>query len=125
MTTDANIYAIPPSDPVQRAAWVRRNVPVNPQQRTAWVKVQLFLRGKSFASIATEQGVSRAAVSQAMRMASDDLEKAIAQTIGLEQRELFFDRYAPDGTRLHPVRGAQRDNTGAGIPRNVKGGEAA
>ena len=80
-------------------------IPTNPIERTAWVQAQLRLRGLSFAKIAERHGWHRNAVSMAMRLPSYPQERAIAAAIEVEIAALFPERYAPDGQRIHLVRG--------------------
>lgn len=72
-------------------------------ERSVWVQAQLRLAGSSFAQIARENGWSRNAVTQAMRSPSDPQEKAIADKLGVTQRQLFPERYDRSGQRRHHV----------------------
>jgi Ner family transcriptional regulator len=80
------------------------NIPSNPGLRAAFVKHLLTIRGSSFAAIARELGVSRRAVSIAMRAPSERIELALADELGLPVHRLFPERYTPSGRRLHVSR---------------------
>jgi len=71
--------------------------------------------GSSYAAIAREIGCERQTVQQAMSIASDPQERAIAQKLGVTQQQLFPERYDARGHRLHPVK-----NSGLHAPGNVK-----
>jgi lambda repressor-like predicted transcriptional regulator len=90
------------------------------QERTYWVQMQLKKLGLSFSAIAREHGWSRTAVRNAMYQANDAQERAIAETLGLTQRELFPERYGPRGNRKHAVK-----NSAAPQSHNVKSEQAA
>ena len=90
------------------------------QDRTLWVQVQLKKLGLSFSAIAREHGWSRTAVRNAMYQANDPQERAIAETLGVTQRELFPERYGPRGNRKHAVKNSARVPT-----HNVKSEQAA
>jgi lambda repressor-like predicted transcriptional regulator len=91
------------------------------RERTLWVQAELRRVGSSFSAIARENGWSRGAVANAMFVASDPQEKAIADKLGGSQQELFPERYDRLGERLHPV----RQNTAGRGAGNVKNSEAA
>ncbi|HVJ53487.1 MAG TPA: helix-turn-helix domain-containing protein [Aliidongia sp.] len=91
------------------------------RERSIWVQAQLRLVGSSFAAIARLHGWSRRAVANAMLNASNPQEQAIADMLGLSQRELFPERYDRAGKRLHHV----RQNTAPRVTGNVKHDEAA
>lgn len=98
-------------------------VPTDPFARTNWVQAQLKNSGSSFSAIARDLKVSRQSVAMAMYVRSYRIEKALAKALGLKVRDLFPERYSPEGRRLHQVRGTKRSS--AADPRNVEDQEAA
>lgn len=86
-------------------AGMGEGVPGDARARSIWVQGRLRLRASSFAAIARELGISSRAVGQAMYAPNHRVEQAIASHLNLEARFLFQERYHPDGTRLHAVRG--------------------
>lgn len=87
------------------SAGMGEGVPGDARARSIWVQGRLRLRASSFAAIARELGISSRAVGQAMYAPNHRVEQAIASHLNLEARFLFQERYHPDGTRLHAVRG--------------------
>ncbi len=75
----------------------------SPRERTIWVQATLLLLNTNFSKIGREHGWSGNAVALAMYRPSDPQEKAIADALGVSQRELFPERYDEDGNRLHLV----------------------
>lgn len=97
--------------------------------RLAWVLGELKLSGRSFASIAREQGVGKTAVRQALYQPSLAMELAIAQAIGVDPVALFPERYLSNGERLHARRGPRRrrasDHARESVQVNVNPATAA
>lgn len=96
----------------------------------AWVLYQLNIRGKSFASIARAKKVSRQCPAHAFKRTYPHMEKAIADAIGLNPKDLWPDRYDAKGTALYRMgRPAKKSivmssnnssNARAGNPRKSK-----
>lgn len=90
--------------------------PSDPYERAAWVKFQLELRGLSLTAVANAEGVTRRAVSNALHLPSRFLEEAIALAIGLTPETLFPERYGANGQRLcrsrepHRTKRTEQDN---------------
>jgi len=80
----------------------------DPIKRRAWVIYQLKLQGLNLTSLARETGVSQPALSAALLSPSSDLEEVIAAAVGVPVKELFPERFAANGRRLHLVRGPNR-----------------
>ncbi len=89
--------------------------------RTLWVRSQLTLIGKSYSSIARDHGWTPEAVRVALHKAMDAQERAIADALGVAQRDLFPDRFDASGNRLHHVRKPTDSRTSP----HVKNHEAA
>ena len=83
--------------------------PRDPRERAAWVQFQLRLRGLTCADIARAEGVTARAIRQALYLASQYLEKAIAKAIDLTPQELFPERFDESGRRLHRSRPKHRN----------------
>ncbi|EGX99848.1 hypothetical protein AZA_19560 [Nitrospirillum viridazoti Y2] len=88
----------------------------SPRERSIWVQAQLRLSNQSFSQIARDNGWSRVVVTNAMYVASNPQEVAIAAALGVSQQELFPERFDRNGIRLHVV----RQNKAGRVPRNVK-----
>jgi Ner family transcriptional regulator len=71
-----------------------KQVPKNPDKRRAWIKYQLELVDSSYADIARELGVTRAAVRKATWMSYPKMERAIAKKLGCRPEDLWPERYA-------------------------------
>ena len=71
----------------------------SPEGRSAWIKSQLQKAGTSCSILARQEGVSKQAVSHALRHPSSHLEGAIARALGVDERELFPERFDTDGKR--------------------------
>lgn len=95
----------PPKKPATAA---EREIFRNPTERRAWVIYQLKIRGLTLSSVAREQGVSQQALGAALSSPSQALEEAIACAVQRYATELFPERFAPDGRRLHVTRGPNR-----------------
>lgn len=92
-----------------------------PAARRAWITAQLRLRGVSMLSLARRLGVSRQAVSQAMIVASERIQEAIAAELGLAVQDLFPEFYDP----VSGERTAKRNPTAGQRRRNVEDREVA
>ncbi len=90
--------------------------PRDPRERAAWVQYQLKLRGLTFTDLGRREGVSQQAVKSALYSASQYLEEAIAQAIGLSPELLFPERFDASGRRLHKSR--QKHRSGAAAESN-------
>lgn len=60
----------------------------------------IWKQGHTLSTLATEAGVSKQAVSQALRQPVASGERAILKGLGVNGHELWPDRYAKDGARL-------------------------
>lgn len=88
-------------------SYVRMSVPNIPNEalaRAAWVQYQLKLRGLSLSRLARQHGWTPRVLSTALRVPSYPQEVALAEALELTVPQLFPDRYAADGTRLHIIR---------------------
>jgi Ner family transcriptional regulator len=94
----------------------------NPTERRAWVIFQLKIRGRTLPSLAREQGVSQQALGAALSSPSQALEAAIADAVERHVTDLFPERFASDGRRLHLTRGPNRNS--ATSAHNVQFAEA-
>lgn len=74
--------------------------PADPRMRREWVKYHLRLRGTSFAQIGRDLGVTRWAVHRAFLVPYPRVERAIADRLGCEPRDIWPERYDPEGHRL-------------------------
>lgn len=91
------------------------DIPSNPYERASWVRHELRVRGKSFTSLARKLGVSRQAITQALYAPSAPAERALARALGVPVTKLFPERFAADGRRRHEVKNTPRVTT-----RNVE-----
>ena len=73
------------------------DVPADPQARREWIKYQLRLRGLSLAAIARDLGVSRHAPHLALVKPYPRMERAIADKLELEPRQIWPERYDESG----------------------------
>lgn len=93
-------------------------IPKNPAERRVWICGQLKLKGKSLRQLAKQEKVSHQAMSTALVTSSSHLEVVIAKALGLTAQQLFPERFADTGERLHWTREPQRitahnlDNSG-------------
>lgn len=92
----------------------------NPHARRVWVAGQLRLQGTSLGQLAKDAGVCKQAVSNALMVPSERLEKLLAKTLGLEPKVLFPERYDRAGNRT-----CRSNPNAGGIRRNAKAKEAA
>ena len=99
-----------------------KDIPTSPHERMLWVGAQMKLRGTSLAKLARDNGWGKQAMYFAMRAPSYPQEKIIAETLGVEVRDLFPERYDSTGNRIHPIRGSK---AGEGPESNVEGRAAA
>ena len=86
---------------------MKTKVPTDPDQRWEWVKYQLRMRGSSLALVAQHLGISRQSVINAKRVRYPRVERAIARKLNMAPRDIWPDRWHPDGA---PVR--ERPNVG-------------
>jgi len=82
----------------------------SPHERALWVGAQLKMRGTSLARLARENGWAAQTLYFALRSPSYPQEKAIADALGLQVRDLFPERYGRDGNRIHSVRSKADDD---------------
>lgn len=66
----------------------------------ALIRAMLRSRGTSLAKLARENGLSRAAMTQALVMPGKKAEKLISDALGVPPYRLWPDRYTRKGTRL-------------------------
>jgi len=82
----------------------RDGVPSDPRERGYWVSYQLKLRDQSYGKIASSIKKTPAAVRQALFQPSFEVEKKLANVLGLTPEELFPERYDDEGMRRYAVR---------------------
>lgn len=85
------------------------DIPTSPHERALWVGAQLKMRGSSLSGLARDKGWAHQTVRFALHSPSYPQEKAIADALGLEVRDLFPERYR-DGNRIHSVRSKAEDD---------------
>ncbi len=90
---------------------MKTKVPTDPELRWEWIKFQLRVRGSSLALVARELGVGRNAVINVKRVRYPRVERAIARKLDMAPRDIWPDRWHPDGA---PVR--ERPNMGERKP---------
>jgi lambda repressor-like predicted transcriptional regulator len=76
----------------------------HPQARRLWVITELKLKGSSLSALALQRKVSRSLLDSALDRPNDPAEKIIAESLGVDQKRLFSDRYNGKGQRLYRVR---------------------
>lgn len=84
----------------------RTDIPADPARRRLWIIAELRLLGSSLTEVARDLRVTPQAVSNALRVPSGRIEKALAERLGMPVQHLFPERYRADGMRLHRCRGA-------------------
>ncbi|WP_341893847.1 helix-turn-helix domain-containing protein [Ferrovibrio terrae] len=90
-------------------------VPKNPVERRIFIKLQLELRGLSFAAIARQRGVARVTVSKTAAGApSAPLQAALAEAIEMPVEVVFPERFDRNGRRVTPVRSRQDSRYASG-----------
>ncbi len=72
-------------------------IPHDTVRRRHWVRAQLLLRGLTLADLGRQLGVSRDAVSYALRHPYPRIERAIADALDLHPADIWPERYDPDG----------------------------
>ncbi|MCF8064422.1 MAG: helix-turn-helix domain-containing protein [Desulfarculaceae bacterium] len=96
-----------------------------------WIKYQLRRRGYTLTSLGREHGVSRHAVSLALRRPYPKMEAIIAKALGLPPAELWPDRYDQQGNPNRPIGRPKKPATSnlkkhiSRANRNGKSGELA
>ncbi|MBU4276142.1 MAG: helix-turn-helix domain-containing protein [Proteobacteria bacterium] len=102
-----------------------------PTPDALWIKYQLRRRGYTLTSLGREHGVSRHAVSLALRRPYPKMEAIIAKALGLPPAELWPDRYDQQGNPNRPLGRPQKPaasnlkNHISCANRNGKSGEPA
>ncbi|KKK65122.1 hypothetical protein LCGC14_2977320 [marine sediment metagenome] len=76
----------------------------DPRQRALWVLYQLRLRGKNFATIGQELGLSNSNVRDALFRPNYRVEQKLANILDVPIETLFPERYDAEGNRLVEVR---------------------
>ena len=76
----------------------------DPRQRAHWVLYQLRLKGKNFATIGQEFGISNSNVRDTLFKPNYRVEVKLAEILGVPIEELFPERYDAEGNRLIEVR---------------------
>lgn len=96
------------------------DIPKNPAERRAWIQYQLRLRGTNFRALGREIGVSQQAVSQAAAgYPMEDVERSIAEAIGIAHASLFPEHFRENGERIPAARPRRRKSTPPSSQRNV------
>jgi Ner family transcriptional regulator len=91
-----------------------RDIPKRPTERRQWILFQLKLRGSNLSALARELGCTHQAVIHAAAgRPSQEIEKAIADKIGVRHVDLFPEHYDEAGERVPLARPRQRK----GIPQ--------
>jgi len=75
-------------------------IPSDPEQLWEWVKYQLRLRGSSLAQVSQELDIPRQSVNNAKRVRYPRVERAIARKLEMAPRDIWPDRWHPDGAPL-------------------------
>lgn len=75
-------------------------IPTDPAQLWEWIKFQLRLRGSSLAQIGQELNIPRQSVHNAKRVRYPRVERAIAEKLDVAPRDIWPDRWNPDGAPL-------------------------
>ena len=79
---------------------MKTKLPTDPDQLWEWVKFQLRLRGSSLAQIGVELNIPRQSVHNAKRVRYPRVERAIARKLDMAPRDIWPDRWHPDGAPL-------------------------
>ncbi len=96
------------------------DIPKNPSERRAWIQYQLRLQGTNFRALGKSIGCSQQAVSQAASgLPSFDVERAIADAIGIAHATLFPEHFRDNGERIPAARPRRRKSTPPSSQRNV------
>ncbi|WP_119304998.1 helix-turn-helix domain-containing protein [Dongia deserti] len=99
------------------------DIPKEPAHRRAWVIYQLKLRGMTLRRLAFKIGVNPNAVQNALALPSSHIEREIAKALGVTAKQLFPERFGPNGERLHVTKPPKRIRASSG--RNVQVSGAA
>jgi Ner family transcriptional regulator len=90
------------------------DIPKRPTERAQWILFQLKVRGSNYSALARELGCSNQAVAWAAGgRPSREIEKAIADKIGVRHVDLFPEHFDENGERVPLARPRQRK----GIPQ--------
>lgn len=96
------------------------DIPKNPAEKRAWIQYQLRLKGTNFRALGLEIGVSQTAVSRAAAgYPMQDVERAIADAIGIAHATLFPEHFRDNGERIPAARPRRRKSTPPSSQRNV------
>lgn len=88
------------------------DIPKRPTERRQWILFQLKLKGSNLSALARELGCSHQAVIHAAAgRPSQDIEKALADKIGVPHRALFPEHFDEEGNRIPLARPRQRKGT--------------
>jgi len=90
---------------------VKAKIPTDSDQRWEWIKYQLRMRGSSLALIAKALDIPRQSVANAKRVRYPRVERAIARKLDMAPRDIWPDRWHPDGAPLR-----ERPNMGERKP---------
>lgn len=77
---------------------MKTKVPTDPELRWEWIKYQLRVRGSSLAQVAQELSVGRNAANNVKRVRYPRIERAIARKLDMAPRNIWPDRWNPDGS---------------------------
>lgn len=79
-------------------------VPLHPYERRGWIATKLALLGLNQGKLADRIGCSRQTLGKCLiGPVSERIDISIAKALGLTPQQLFPERYAADGSRLHRV----------------------
>jgi len=80
----------------------------DPKKRRDWIIYQVRLQDQSLAQVARDAGVSRQCLYQVFNRQYPRMEKVLADTLSLEPKVLWPERYTSEGL---PIRGTGLRNT--------------
>lgn len=103
-----------------------QDIPKRPTERKQWILFQLKLKGSNFRALGRELGCTHQAVAWAAAgHASLEIERAIADKIGLAHVDLFPEHFDDQGERIPLARPRQRKGRPGAENGNVYSREVA
>jgi Ner family transcriptional regulator len=97
--------------------------PLDAAARREWIKYRLRLAGYSLGRLAIENGLHRNVTVRALWGPYPKMERLIAEKLGVHPRQIWPERYGPDGRSNRPMgrpKHASTVNTHARPARNAK-----
>ncbi|MCB2189875.1 MAG: helix-turn-helix domain-containing protein [Deltaproteobacteria bacterium] len=79
------------------------NIPTSEYERAEWIKYQLRLKGYTLARLGREIGVDRCTPGRALQRPYPKMERAIAEKLALHPKDLWPERYTPNGQPNRPL----------------------